>query len=175
MNCARQGGVGLIEVAVALLLVSVAVLGVARARLFTTETAFSARQLARATDLADGLLEIAAGDAAALAGYQLAQDRLLVTPPLDCRSGDCDTAAWSQWNLWQWLQALQGTSVRGSELEPLAGLLGVRACVDVAGPWVTVHLNWQWRLAHADPSPDCRMAGAQGRQQLSLRSRARGS
>ncbi len=171
MNAGHQRGLGLVEVAVAVLLVGVAVLGVARARLVAQETGYAARQWEQAADLAASLVEVARVDVAGLGGYALSAALVPPQPELDCRAVPCDTQAWRDWHRWHWLQAVQGSAVRDAANRPVAGLPASAACVEVAGPWITVYLDWQWRDAPALGTAQCRQAAVDGRQQLSLRSR----
>lgn len=171
MNAGRQCGMGLVEVALAVLLVGIAVLGVARARLFAQETAYSARQWEQAADHAESLVEVARVDAPGLAGYAISPALAPSRPVVDCRAVSCDAGAWRDWQRWHWLQSLQGMAVRDATNRPVSGLPVSAACVEVAGPWITVHLSWQWRDALPSGPADCRQAAVNGRQQLRLRSR----
>lgn len=171
MNTGYQRGMGLVEVALAALLVSIAVLGVARARLFAQETAYSARQWEQATDHAESLVEVARVDVAGLAGYAISPALAPPRPAVDCRAVSCDAGAWRDWHRWHWMQALQGMAVRDVANRPVSGLPVSAACVEVAGAWITVHLSWQWRDTPASDPADCRQAEVDVRQQLSLRSR----
>jgi hypothetical protein len=168
---ARHWGLGLVEVAVTVLLVSIAVLGISRARLLALETAYAARQSERAADLADSLLEISRGDPGALPGYQLSADGALAPPAQDCRLASCDSDPWGDWNLWHWLQQLQGEAVTDAGGQALGGLALPLACVEVSEPWITVRLNWQWRADDVAPPADCLMMAHDSRDALVLRSR----
>ena len=171
MSALRHAGLGLVEVTVALLLVSIAVLGLSRARLVALETGFSARQREQAADLADSLLELSRGDPGALPGFRLAPGGTPDAPLQDCRSAACDSGAWGQWNLWFWLQQLQGTAVTNAGGQPLGGLSLPLACVEVSEPWITVRLNWQWHPGGAGLPGDCPVTALASRDSLMLRSR----
>jgi hypothetical protein len=171
VNPVRHRGLGLVEVAVTLLLVSIAVLGISRARLVALEAGYAARQSEQAADLADSLLELSRGDPGALPGFRLAPEGPPAPPAQDCRLSACDSGAWGDWNLWQWLQQLQGVTVTDDGGRVLGGLALPLACVEVSEPWVTVRLNWQWRADDGDLAADCLMTAGDSRDGLLLRSR----
>ncbi len=141
---ARQGGAGLVEVAVALLVLSIGTLGLGQLQISAKRLGHEAVQRTQAAALAMDLLERLRANRTVLAAYATTGigdtgGAALVPPASDCNFGGCSPAERKDRDLWQWQQALRGASTGGGA----GGLVEPRACVAVSGRRVTVQISWQ--------------------------------
>lgn len=153
----RQGGLGLIEILVAVLVFAVGLLGLVGAQISAKKNAVEALQRSVATGLARDLLERMRSNPGQLSAYQLDN----VTPvsaaspaAVACAGSavaaigtfGCSPAELADHDVGEWLQRLAGAaavaSVSGDE-RPVAGLLEPRACVAVTSGRVTVAIAWR--------------------------------
>ncbi len=163
-------GLGLVEVAVAVLLVCFAVLGVGRARLVAVEVGASARLQVQATDLAETLLEVSRSNVLDLSGYRWRPGGATPAPALDCFAGACDSPDWGRWNLRAWLQRKDGAMRRDADGRMLADMPTPSACVDISDRWMTITL--QWRRTSGATLPLALCSGALDPQASGLRLRS---
>lgn len=169
MSITQQRGAGLIEVAVALLVVSIASLGLARTLLSTWDSSIEAVQRVEAIQGLEGMFEIMRSNWAALPVYQLTDQASLVSPTADCQRTLCSAAQWGHWNLWQWQQGLEAGRDSGGVLAPLGGLVSPRLCIEPQAQWVSAVITWGERSQVA-ADPDCaRPRTSSGRLSLSMR------
>lgn len=141
---AGQGGAGLIELVVALLVLAIATLGLGRLQIDARRVGLDAAQRWEAATLANDLLERLRVNRPALPGYGIAGlgsagGSPLAVPPIDCFQVSCTAAELTASDLWQWGQALDGAATAGSA----GGLVGALACVTLSGRRVTVEITWQ--------------------------------
>jgi type IV pilus assembly protein PilV len=140
----RQQGAGLVEVAVSLLVLSIGTLGLGQLQIFAKRLGHEAAQRTEAAALAMDLLERLRANRAALADYAVTGIGNTAGPPLaapsaNCNTGGCSPAELKDWDLWQWQQALLGTTTGGGA----GGLVEPLACVAVNGRRVTVQISWR--------------------------------
>jgi type IV pilus assembly protein PilV len=162
----RQRGVGLIEVAIALLIMSVGTLGLAGLQIAAKRMGYEAIQRTEAAALAMDLLERIRANRSALPAYDVAALGAAAGSPLPapltyCDRQRCSSVELAFWDLWQWERALEGAAVAGSA----GGLLRPGACIRVNEQLVTLRINWQgFRPLDAAPAgPGCGAAPAAGR------------
>lgn len=154
MSSAAQKGVGLIEVAIALLVVSVGTLGLAGLQITAKRMGYEAIQRTEAAALAMDLFERIRANRSALPAYSVAALGTAAGAPLPDPLSYCDRQRCSPdelafWDLWQWERALEGVAVTGSA----GGLLRPGACVQVNERLVTLQINWQgFRALEAGPA-----------------------
>lgn len=144
VRIAAASGAGLIEVAIALLLLSIGVLGLGSLQISAKRMGYEAIQRTEAAALAMDILERMRANRAMLpaygtAGVGRASGSGLSTPNASCNGGNCSAHELGAWDLWQWQQALDGAAVAGSA----GGLVRPIACVVLAGRLVTVEIAWQ--------------------------------
>jgi len=152
---ATQGGAGLIEVTIALLLLSVGALGLGRMQITAKRLGFEAIQRAEAAELANDLFERLRANRAALADYAGGSTAAIEgapapVPAADCHLNPCTAGQLQAWDRWQWERALSGATSAGSA----GGLVDARACVAVDGQLVTVGLVWRGQGSEAAPTLD---------------------
>ena len=143
-----QCGAGLIELAVAILVLSIGTLGLARGQLAARQAASESLQRSEAVLLGSGLLEQVRANPAALAAYSLGAVDEIAIPDRDCAQASCTAIQWGAWSRWQWLQAVSGSAARDDNGVAIAGLMAPLACLST-GPDATV-VQLYWRIT---PSP----------------------
>lgn len=152
-----QGGLGLIEILVAVLVFAVGLLGLVGAQISAKKNAMEALQRSVATGLARDLLERMRSNPGQLQAYQL--DNVPPASPSAAaatacaRSAvaagsafGCSPAELADHDLEEWLQRLAGAAAvttAGGDERPVAGLLEPRACVAVTSGRVSVAIAWR--------------------------------
>ncbi|MFU8763144.1 MAG: type IV pilus modification protein PilV [Haliea sp.] len=153
----RQGGLGLIEILVAVLVFAIGLLGLVGAQISAKKNALEALQRSVATGLARDLLERMRSNPGQLSAYQLDNVTPATAAPQAATAcirravaaGEafgCSTTELVAHDLEEWLQRLAGAAavaVIDGEERSLAGLLEPRACVAVASGRVTVAIAWR--------------------------------
>ncbi|MBP6682492.1 MAG: type IV pilus modification protein PilV [Halioglobus sp.] len=160
----RQRGAGLVEVAIALLVLAIGALGLGSLQIAAKRMGFEAIQRTEAAALASDLLARLRANPLALPAYAStgigeASGAQLPPPGADCDRGGCAPAAWAAWDLWQWQQALDGVATGGGA----GGLVRPTGCVRVNGRQVVVEIAWQgFRPLSAPPGEAACGAGSYG-------------
>ena len=145
---AWQAGAGLVEVAIAILVLSVGTIGLAGLQISAKRLGYEAIQRTEAAALAMDLFERMRANPDALAEYRT--DGVATASPRPtrlCDQASCSAAELGRWDVWQWQQALNGASAAGS----VAGLVEPTGCVTVSGRLVTVEIAWRGYLASIAP------------------------
>jgi type IV pilus modification protein PilV len=101
----RQRGAGLVEVAIALLVLAIGALGLGSLQIAAKRMGFEAIQRTEAAALASDLLARLRANPLALPAYAStgigeASGAQLPPPGADCDRGGCAPAAWAAWDLW---------------------------------------------------------------------------
>jgi type IV pilus assembly protein PilV len=144
LNPGAARGVGLIEVAISLLLISVGSLGLAGLQLAAKRMGYEAVQRSAAATMAVDLLERMRANRGALDSYRIAglgaaAGGHLPAPLTACNLYPCSPPERAFFDLWEWERALNGeltSAVTGGLVDPLA-------CVLVEGRRVLVEMSWQ--------------------------------
>lgn len=154
---ARQSGLGLIEILVAVLVFAVGLLGLVGAQINAKKHGLEALQRSVATALARDLLERMRSNPQQLQAYVLdnAAPPEAASPAVpDCSRSAiaeaagvrCSPAELAAFDLEEWLQLLAGAATvatSGGQQRPVAGLLESRACVAVSSGRVSVAIAWR--------------------------------
>jgi len=140
---ARQGGIALLELLVALLIFSIGLLGLLSGQLIGKRAAHDALHRTIATGLARDLLERIQANPANASAYRLgavgAPDHTLPEPTVDCNATECSAGELATFDLWQWESLLRGgAGARASA----GGLPAARACITGDGSVVAVDISW---------------------------------
>lgn len=143
MKRPAQFGAGLIEVAVALLVLSIGALGLARGQLAARQAASEALQRSEAVRLASSLLEQLHGNPGAFATRSFSELGALAVPARDCAQLSCSPSDWATWNLWYWRGQLEGSVVSNESGEAIAGLIAPQACFSVDQNVAALELYWR--------------------------------
>lgn len=133
----KQRGVGLIEVAIAILVISVGALGLASMQLAAKRAGFEAVQRTNATGLAMDILERmrvnpTVMDAYVTTGVGVGSGNTALTTPAELCTVTCTEAQLATLDLYQWEQALDGASEK-SGTNVVGGLLNPVGCITTSG------------------------------------------
>ena len=154
----KQRGVSLIELLVALIVLSVGMLGMASMEIQAKRLAFDAAQRSQAVALANDMFERMRGNPTVLANYvvnNLGGVSIGTEPSPNCKSAGCDEAQLAAHDLWEWEQALDGaaeTITSGGVTTPVGGLVSPRACITNTNGYVELIIVWQGRDETQNPS-----------------------
>jgi len=134
----QSKGAGLIEVLIAALVLSVGILGYVGLQINAKRLNFESTQRTTATYLAQNLLERMRSNPQQLNAYVVSDldPGSLGEPNPNCTTAQCTTAELATFDLWEWDQLLDGASVSG-------GLINPMACVTNNGNYLTVVIVWQ--------------------------------
>jgi type IV pilus assembly protein PilV len=160
LNIARktQLGVSLIELLIALVVLSVGMLGMASMEIQAKRLAFDAAQRSQAVALADDMLERMRGNPTALSNYvvnNLGGGSIGTEPTPNCKSASCSGAALAAHDLWEWERALNGaaeTITSGGTTTNVGGLDSPRACITNTNGYVELVIVWKGRTETANPA-----------------------
>ncbi|MEP1471491.1 MAG: type IV pilus modification protein PilV [Halieaceae bacterium] len=154
---ARQSGVALLEVAIAVLILSIGTLGLAGLQIASKRAGFEAVQRTTASALATDIIERMRGNPVSLASYDgvtIDNDTATDPPSYDCKTASCDEAAIAVRDLYEWEQAIVGANeVRtiGGTPASVGGLGGVVGCIDTTAGGVDgaveVAIAWEGFLS----------------------------
>ncbi len=168
MTSSLHKGAGLIEVAIALLVISMASLGLARTLLSTWASSVETVQRVEAIQGLEGMLEVMRSNWAALPEYQLADGGYPGPPLVDCNQAGCSSQEWGRWNLWWWQQRLQRGGEDSSPLAALGSLVVPRLCIKSTPRRVITVITWGGRDQVA-AAPNCTgPLSSSGRLSLSM-------
>ena len=144
----KQAGVSLIEVAIAILVLSIGAIGLASLQITAKKAGFEAIQRTEASSLAMGIFERMRANSTVLdeyvtAGIGKAVRDLPATPATSCIGGaSCTASQMAIWDLWEWERALNGETTSNSA----GGLVRPTACISLdaaGGRLVTVEIAWE--------------------------------
>jgi type IV pilus assembly protein PilV len=151
-----QSGVGLLEFMIALMIFSIAALGLAAMQLAAKRNTYEATQRSIAISLGADVLERMRSNPIVLAAYTLNDlDAIPSEAGPQCQSDSCAPAQLAASDLYQWRRMLQGHSALVGESEAgsaIGGLNSPRACIRMNGRVVTVAIVWRGMNALANPA-----------------------
>jgi len=130
-----HSGFTLIEVMVAVVVLSLGLLGVAALQLTAKKSSHQAWQRSQAVLFADNLLERIRMNPSAAAAYHTGLGNAALggstrtTPGQDCATQTCTPAQMATWDLWNWERRLDGVAVRDAANRNAGGLVDPRGCV----------------------------------------------
>jgi type IV pilus assembly protein PilV len=131
----RQRGFTLIEVMIAVVVLSVGLLGVAALQLTSKKSSHQAWQRAQAVLLADSILERVRMNPSAAASYHTGIGNSALggstrtTPGRDCSTQICTAAQMATWDLWNWERRMDGKAIVDSANRNVSGLVDPHGCV----------------------------------------------
>ncbi|MGD8784366.1 MAG: type IV pilus modification protein PilV [Thioalkalispiraceae bacterium] len=151
----KQNGSSLIEILVAVFVVSIGLLGVARMEIFSTQSNFAAIQRTTAANFAHDFMEKMRANPAELGSYVglTVGDGTFAIPGTDCRINNCTTADIAQWDIWAWEQQLIGAAEAAAGANT-GGLDSPRGCITgPAGGAGEYTISIVWRGSQPQPNP----------------------
>jgi type IV pilus assembly protein PilV len=142
---AIQGGVGMLEFLIALLVFSVGMIGLMSAQLIGKKASFDASQRSAATALARDIVERMRANPSQTMAYRVvgagdATSRQ-PTPDADCSTMNCSAEQLAAYDLWQWESQLVGESAQDA-VGNAGGLVAPRACIGSSDGEVHVVISW---------------------------------
>jgi type IV pilus assembly protein PilV len=155
-NCSSRG-FSLIEVLVALFVISIGMLGIAGMELFSKQTGSEAIQRSTAIFLAQEMMGKMRANPAGLAAYlnTAIGNASLSTPTTNCKTTTCTTTDLASYDLWSWEQLLDGATETANSANT-GGLVQPQACISgpaagAAGVY-TVAIAWRGNTGMGNPS-----------------------
>lgn len=157
-NVQKANGFSLIEVLVALMILSIGILGVAGLQATSKRTSYAALQRTTATMLTQDILERIRANADQLTAYNGTVDTTTISYT-DCAasSANCTPAQLATYDLYEWQQAILGATEQSSGSNT-GGLVSPTGCITVAtgctSCLVTVAIAWRGLTKLSNPSVD---------------------
>ena len=150
---AKQKGVGLVEILVALMVFSIGMLGIASLQVVSKRSSFEAQQRQEAVFMANDMISriknsgLTPSQIKAYYDDQNFSSGSVPESPHDCLVNNCDAEQLVAYDLSRWHKNIYGSAVEAGSGEKVSGLLGARGCIDVeqAGSEitkVTVTIAW---------------------------------
>lgn len=163
----------MMEILVALVIMSLGALGSAGLQLTSRKAGHEAQQHLTATFLLNDIVEKMRNNPGALATYAAADvggGTISAQPSPNCTSGSaCTSTQLAAHDLWQWEQAIDGAAVKyGSD--NVGGLVSPTGCITNSSGQVQVVISWYSTTALADTGTEgggvntCGTASANRRQ-----------
>lgn len=154
----RQTGVGLVEVLVSMLIVSVGALSLISMQIAGKRIGYDALQRSVATTLVHDILERMRNNPLALTGYtvnNLGGETISSEPSPNCTSAVCTPTQLAARDLWEWEQNLDGAAEMlddGSGAQKVGGLVDPRACITHSAGVVTITIVWKGYQSMSNPA-----------------------
>ena len=151
-----QKGFSLMEVLIALVILSIGLLGIAGLQATSKRTSYEAFQRTTATMLAQDIIERMRANNTQLSAYNGTVDTTTITYT-DCgtSTADCTAAQLATYDLYQWQQAILGASETNDSGTNTGGLVSPTGCITVATACtscdVTVAIAWRGLTAISNP------------------------
>lgn len=157
----RMRGVTLVEVLIAVVVLSIGLLGASSLQLASRRANFESVQRSQATALAQDMIERMRANEVSLSDYTAAGAGRTLTgttmPAVDCTS-PCTPAQLAAYDLYEWEQALDGVSAQQGTSD-VGGLVSPTGCISgpAGGDGVyTVSIAWRGLVALSSPvSSNC--------------------
>jgi type IV pilus assembly protein PilV len=144
----NETGISLVEVAIAILVLSIGAIGLASLQITAKRTGFEAVQRTEATSLATGIFERMRANSTVLDAYVTtgvgkAVGDLPAVPATSCIGGtSCTAIQMAAWDLWEWERAVNGETTSNSA----GGLVRPTACISLDATEdriVIVEIAWE--------------------------------
>ncbi len=140
----RARGAGLIEVLIAVLVLSVGLLGMLAMQTTAKRTAHEAAQRSLATAMAREILERMRSNPSALGSYVATLGRgSIATAPASCVTGSCTPTQMASRDRYELEQMLDGAAEKIGDADKAGGLVSPTACITNAAGVVTAAVAWK--------------------------------
>ena len=157
----QQAGVGLLEVMITVIVISVGLIGMAGLQVATKRAGFQASQRTLALTLANDMMQRITLNPSSLATYATGANPLgagsIASAPTKClgtaAAANCTAAQLVAWDRWEWEQRIDGATTLNKDASNAnaGGLVAPRGCIVVNGAQVRVVINWRGLVAATDP------------------------
>jgi len=153
----KSSGFSLLEVLIAMIVLSIGLLGIAGLQATSKRTSYEALQRTTATMLTRDIMERMRANADQIAAYNGTVDTTTITYT-DCGAGSCTPAQLATYDLYEWQQAVLGASEKSATNTNTGGLVSPVGCITVAAACtsclVTIAIAWRGMTKLADPTID---------------------
>ncbi len=148
----KHKGFTMIEVLVALVIVSVGLLGMAGLIAEAQKSVLETQQRASALHLANDIIARMTANSSGLASYDGDVASVPTTPALLCNASgaNCTPAQVAAFDLWQWSGNLVGATSQNSSDAAIGGLLAPVACIGINDNQVSLAIAWRGKFARPD-------------------------
>jgi len=152
----KQRGIGMIEVLIAMLIVSIGAAGLLSMQVSGKRIGYDALQRSSATALVRDIIERMRVNASALSDYAKTVGGTTIgsEPSPNCLNAPCTPSQMAAHDLWAWERALDGAAeyISDGSSETLAGgLVTPRGCITHNNGVVTVTLAWKGYQSISSP------------------------
>jgi type IV pilus assembly protein PilV len=150
-----ESGVSLVEVAIAVLVLSIGSLGLVSLQISAKRAGFEAMQRTQASALAMGIFERMRANSSVLDDYLTTGVGYAVRKPLppapvpNCigvSGSECTVNELAAWDMWEWERALNGGTTKDTANKSVGSLLNPTACISLEAAGVRivrVEIAWE--------------------------------
>ncbi len=151
----RNNGFTMIEVLVAMIIISVGLLGIAGLVVKSRKNIVEVQQRSIALQLAGDLLARINANNSGLASYNGTITAAPAQPGTLCNAANanCTPAQTAAFDLWQWGSALYGNEVQTAANTNAGGLISPLACININNTDVTLTIVWRGKFTRPDTRP----------------------
>ncbi|MGI9277488.1 MAG: type IV pilus modification protein PilV [Endozoicomonas sp.] len=150
----NYNGFTMIEVLVAMIIISVGLLGVAGLFAESQKSIQEVQQRSIALLQAEDILARMNANVDGLGNYDGVMAAMPAQPATLCNTGvTCSPADTAAYDLWRWATAIHGAGIKNQADANVGGLLLPIACIDVNGNNVRLTIAWRGKYARPDASP----------------------
>ncbi|WP_419834790.1 type IV pilus modification protein PilV [Endozoicomonas atrinae] len=151
----RNNGFTMIEVLVAMIIISVGLLGIAGLVVESRKNIVEVQQRSIALQLAEDLLARINANNSGLASYNGTITAAPAQPGTLCNAANsnCTPAQTAAFDLWQWGSALYGNEVQTAANTNAGGLISPLACININNTDVTLTIVWRGKFTRPDTRP----------------------
>ncbi|KEI71789.1 type IV pilus modification protein PilV [Endozoicomonas elysicola] len=151
----RNNGFTMIEVLVAMIIISVGLLGIAGLVVESRKNIVEVQQRSTALQLAEDLLARINANNSGLTSYNGTITATPVQPGTLCNgaNSNCTPAQTAAFDLWQWGSALYGNEVQTAANNNAGGLISPLACININNTDVTLTIVWRGKFTRPDTRP----------------------
>lgn len=126
----------MIEVMIAVLVLSVGLLAVASLQLTAKRSTHQAWQRSLAVSIADGMVERIRANPSVAKDYHtgmgsgaIGSGAIVDAPDTNCDEDQCSADEMKEWDLWQWERQLDGAGILASDDSNAGGLIDPKGCI----------------------------------------------
>lgn len=153
----KSSGFSLLEVLIAMVVLSIGLLGIAGLQATSKRTSYEALQRTTAVMLTRDIIERMRTNPDQIAAYNGTVDTTTITHN-DCSAATCTPVQLAAYDLFEWQQAILGASELSDTGVNTGGLVSPVGCITVAAACtscsVTVAIAWRGMTKLSDPSID---------------------
>ncbi len=152
----KKSGFTIIEVLVALLIISIGLLGVAGLIAESQKSVLEVQQREIALRLANDIIARMTTNGDALSTYDGTVNSAIAEPGTLCDSSNanCTPDQLAAWDLWQWSNNLHGSVIQTASDTNAGGLVNPVACIEIDSNNVSLSIAWRGKFTRPDSHAD---------------------